>query len=166
MRCLWGDEHGYEGEFVKFVGALSYPKPVKGNRLPVLVGGQTAAALKRAAAYGTGWCGFNLTPAETMQAVNEIRQLRAAEGPRPRPSSSRSHRPTQPPRTTSSAIATRGSRSSISPPSSGSRSPPRPRRSSCSKISRGAGWNRPQDFERIDSRTHDVLNPWLARLPD
>jgi len=80
MRCLWGDEHGYEGEFVKFAGALSYPKPVKGNRLPILVGGQTGAALKRAAAYGTGWCGFNLTPAETAQAVNEIRQLRAAAG--------------------------------------------------------------------------------------
>jgi probable F420-dependent oxidoreductase len=80
MRCLWGDEHGYEGEFVKFASALSYPKPVKGNRLPILVGGQTGAALKRAAAYGTGWCGFNLTPAETAEAITEIRQLRAAAG--------------------------------------------------------------------------------------
>jgi probable F420-dependent oxidoreductase len=80
MRCLWGDKHSYEGEFVKFAGALSYPKPVKGKRLPILVGGQTGAALKRAAAYGTGWCGFNLTPAETAQVVNEIRQLRAAAG--------------------------------------------------------------------------------------
>ena len=80
MRCLWGDEHSYQGEFVRFQGALSYPKPVKGRRLPVLVGGQTAAALKRAAAYGAGWCGFNLTPDETAQAVAEIRKLRAANG--------------------------------------------------------------------------------------
>jgi probable F420-dependent oxidoreductase len=80
MRCLWGEEHSYEGEFVKFAGALSYPKPVSGNRLPVLVGGQSAAALKRAANYGDGWCGFNLTPEETAQMVNELRQLRRANG--------------------------------------------------------------------------------------
>jgi len=80
MRCLWGDEHGYEGEFVKFAGALSYPKPVNGNRLPVLVGGQTPAALKRAATYGSGWCGFNLTPAETAEAIRELRRLRTSAG--------------------------------------------------------------------------------------
>ena len=80
MRCLWGEEHSYQGEFVKFQGALSYPKPVKGNRMPVLVGGQAPAALKRAASYGDGWCGFNLTPDETAQAVAEIRKMRADNG--------------------------------------------------------------------------------------
>ena len=80
MRCLWGDQHDYSGEFVNFKAALSYPKPAGGSRLPVLVGGQSDAALKRAAAYGDGWCGFNLTPDETATAVKRIRELRTANG--------------------------------------------------------------------------------------
>lgn len=76
MRRLWGDERSdYAGEFVRFEGARSYPKPVAGEHLPVLVGGQTEAALKRAAAYGDGWCGFNLTPAETAEKINRLREL-------------------------------------------------------------------------------------------
>jgi probable F420-dependent oxidoreductase len=79
MRCVWSSGRSYSAEFVNFDGALSYPKPVKGA-LPVLVGGQTEAALKRAASYGDGWCGFNLTPAETAQAINRLRALLAANG--------------------------------------------------------------------------------------
>jgi probable F420-dependent oxidoreductase len=75
MRCVWGNGRSYSAEFVNFDGALSYPKPAKGAGLPVLVGGQTEAALKRAAAYGNGWCGFNLTPAETAQAIKRLRVL-------------------------------------------------------------------------------------------
>jgi probable F420-dependent oxidoreductase len=73
MRHLWGDRTSYSGEFVKFDGALSFPKPAQGARLPILVGGQTDAALKRAAAYGNGWCGFNLTPPETGNAIKRLR---------------------------------------------------------------------------------------------
>jgi probable F420-dependent oxidoreductase len=80
MRGLWGEQRAYSGEFVNFHGALSYPKPVRGAKLPILVGGQTEAALKRAAAYGTGWCGFNLTADETAQAISRIRELLAANG--------------------------------------------------------------------------------------
>jgi probable F420-dependent oxidoreductase len=80
MHCLWGEERNYQGEFVKFQGAISYPKPKAGSRLPVLVGGQSDAALKRAADYGDGWCGFNLTPDETAAAVKRIRELRVANG--------------------------------------------------------------------------------------
>jgi probable F420-dependent oxidoreductase len=80
MRCVWGNGRSYSAEFVNFNGALSYPKPVKGTGLPILVGGQTEAALKRAASYGNGWCGFNLTPEETAQAINRLRELLAANG--------------------------------------------------------------------------------------
>jgi probable F420-dependent oxidoreductase len=76
MRRLWGDERSnYSGEFVQFEGARSYPKPVAGERLPIFVGGQTDAALKRAAAYGDGWCGFNLTAAETAERIKRLREL-------------------------------------------------------------------------------------------
>jgi len=76
MRRLWGnDPSEYKGEFAQFEGARSYPKPINGGGLPVLVGGQTEAALKRAAAYGDGWCGFNLTAAETSEKINRLREL-------------------------------------------------------------------------------------------
>jgi probable F420-dependent oxidoreductase len=76
MRSLWGDARSeYKGEFVQFEGARSYPKPVTGARLPVLVGGQTEAALKRAAEYGDGWCGFNLTADETAEKITRLREL-------------------------------------------------------------------------------------------
>lgn len=80
MRCLWGDQRSYSGEFVNFEGALSYPGPTRGAKMPVLVGGQSEAALKRAASYGNGWCGFNLTPDETAQAITRLRQLLAENG--------------------------------------------------------------------------------------
>jgi probable F420-dependent oxidoreductase len=80
MRCVWGTGRSYSAEFVNFDGAVSYPKPIKGTGLPVLVGGQTEAALKRAASYGNGWCGFNLTPSETTQAIKRLRELLAANG--------------------------------------------------------------------------------------
>jgi probable F420-dependent oxidoreductase len=75
MRRLWSDQTSYSGEFVNFEGALSFPKPAQGTKLPILVGGQTDAALKRAAAYGSGWCGFNLTPPETADAIARLRNL-------------------------------------------------------------------------------------------
>ena len=84
MRSLWGDERSsYSGEFVRFENARSYPKPVRGHKLPVLVGGQTDPALKRAAAYGDGWCGFNLTPEETAQKIKRIRELMKVGGRKP-----------------------------------------------------------------------------------
>ncbi len=76
MRNLWGDERSsYSGEFVNFENARSFPKPVQGRGLPILVGGQTEPALRRAAAYGDGWCGFNLTPEETAKKIARLREL-------------------------------------------------------------------------------------------
>jgi len=81
MRNLWGDERSsYSGEFVSFENARSYPKPVQGRRLPILVGGQTEPALRRAAAYGDGWCGFNLTPEETAKKITRLRELMKGAG--------------------------------------------------------------------------------------
>jgi probable F420-dependent oxidoreductase len=80
MRCVWGSGRSYSAEFVNFDGAVSYPKPINGASLPVLVGGQTEAALKRAASYGNGWCGFNLTAEETEQAIKRVRALLDGNG--------------------------------------------------------------------------------------
>lgn len=85
MRRLWADESSsYSGEFVRFEKVLSFPKPARGGRLPILVGGQTEPALKRAAVYGDGWCGFNLGPNETAAKVKRLHELLKANGRHPR----------------------------------------------------------------------------------
>lgn len=80
MRTVWGKGRSYSAEFVNFDGVLSYPKPLNEGGPPVLLGGQTEAALRRAADYGDGWCGFNLTAGETAQAIRRLRELLAANG--------------------------------------------------------------------------------------
>ncbi|HEX4216879.1 MAG TPA: LLM class F420-dependent oxidoreductase [Acidimicrobiales bacterium] len=70
MRVLWGEEvASFEGEFVRFHEVRSYPKPVRGRRLPVFVGGNSDKALDRVVAYGDGWYGFNLSRDEATERV-------------------------------------------------------------------------------------------------
>ena len=65
MTCLWTDEVAtYQGEFVSFTGAVQLPKPVQSPRPPVIIGGQTPAALRRAARLGDGWSSWMLPPEE------------------------------------------------------------------------------------------------------
>jgi Luciferase-like monooxygenase len=45
------------------------PKPVHGRRIPVIVGGNSDAALGRVAAFGDGWYGFNLTAAAAAERI-------------------------------------------------------------------------------------------------
>jgi probable F420-dependent oxidoreductase len=79
MRKLWGDPvSAYQGEFVKFEGVRSYPKPVRGAGLPILFGGESTPALRRVAEYGNGWFGFNLTPDEAGVKIRKIEELLAA----------------------------------------------------------------------------------------
>ncbi len=55
MRALWADgEASYEGEFTSFSRAISRPKPVTGS-VPVVIGGHSEAAAKRAGRMGDGF---------------------------------------------------------------------------------------------------------------
>ena len=76
MRKLWGDPiSAYSGEFVKFEGVRSNPKPVRGADLPILFGGESGPALRRVAEYGNGWFGFNLLPDEATAKIRKIEEL-------------------------------------------------------------------------------------------
>ena len=66
MRTLWSDDvASFSGEFARFDGVRVNPKPVNGRRIPVVMGGNSDAALRRVAAFGDGWYGFNL-PADAV----------------------------------------------------------------------------------------------------
>ena len=82
MRSLWDDEHpAFHGRFVDFAGVDAYPRPVQ-RPIPIVVGGHTTVAYRRAVASGHGWYGFALTP-ET--AAASVEQLRAAASEVDRP---------------------------------------------------------------------------------
>ena len=55
MRALWAGPHAeYHGEFVDFDPATCTPRPVNGT-IPILVGGDTPAAIRRAARMADGY---------------------------------------------------------------------------------------------------------------
>src|SRR6478752_9691649 len=61
MRTLWRDDvASFSGEFVGFDSVRVNPKPVHDRRIPIVLGGNSDAALRRAAAWGDGWYGFNV----------------------------------------------------------------------------------------------------------
>ena len=61
---LWtSDTPCFEGEYVSFRDVAFEPKPVQKPHLPIWIGGDSDAALKRAARFGSGWWPF-LTPAK------------------------------------------------------------------------------------------------------
>ncbi|MCW2935658.1 MAG: F420-dependent oxidoreductase [Actinomycetia bacterium] len=85
MRALWSDPvASFDGEFVHFDAVRVNPKPVRG-RIPIVVGGNSDAALSRAASFGHGWYGFNLPAAAVAERVGALagqcaQQRRTIEG--------------------------------------------------------------------------------------
>ncbi|MGA1371212.1 MAG: LLM class F420-dependent oxidoreductase [Pseudomonadales bacterium] len=68
MKALWTQPIAeYAGKFVQIGRAWFNPKPVQTPHPPVIIGGESAAALARVAAFGDGWYGFDLTP-DTLSA--------------------------------------------------------------------------------------------------
>ena len=64
MRTLWrADPASYHGEFVGFESVRCNPRPRRGG-VPVIVGGNSDAALRRVVQWGDGWYGYNLPDVE------------------------------------------------------------------------------------------------------
>ena len=81
---LWYDEQpSFHGRFVDFEGIDAHPRPVQ-RPVPIVIGGHSPAAFRRAVARGHGWYGFAMTP-ETARACMD--GLREATGRVDRPAS-------------------------------------------------------------------------------
>ena len=76
MRTLWrNDVASHEGEFISFDRVRVNPKP-PGRRIPVVLGGNSDAALRRVAEWGDGWYGFNLDGVDSVaERVSALRKL-------------------------------------------------------------------------------------------
>jgi probable F420-dependent oxidoreductase len=84
MRAIWGETTlAFRGRFVSFSDVQAHPRPVQ-RPLPIVIGGRTPPAFRRAVQQGQGWYGFALDPAGTQRALDG---LRAAAQSRPRPAS-------------------------------------------------------------------------------
>ena len=71
ITSLWQDDLStHVGEFVSFANVVALPKPVQKPRPPILVGGQTRGALRRAARHGDGWISWQL-PADQIPAAHD-----------------------------------------------------------------------------------------------
>ena len=84
MRALWADDvTSFHGEFAGFDAIRVNPKPVRGRRIPIVVGGNSDAALRRAAAFGDGWYGFNLPAAAVAGRLGTLAEYCRERGREP-----------------------------------------------------------------------------------
>ena len=67
MQALWTQpKPAYQGPYVSFDGVQAMPRPVQ-TPIPIVVGGRTPPAYRRAVSKGHGWYGFGLDVAETQK---------------------------------------------------------------------------------------------------
>ena len=77
LRALWNDEKpAFSGDFVAFAGIDAHPRPVQRGGVPIVVGGASAGALRRAVARGNGWYGFAMDPATADRAIRGLEEAR------------------------------------------------------------------------------------------
>jgi len=79
---LRGEPTTLEGEFFRFEDALILPPP--DPAVPLVIGGRSDAALRRAALLGDGWLGVWCSPRRYAEVLGQIEQ-QAAERAFPRP---------------------------------------------------------------------------------
>jgi len=70
----------YHGKHFQLADCRLDPKPIQKPHLPILVGGHSNAALRRAARYGSGWYGFAIGPEQTVEVLTRLDKALAAEG--------------------------------------------------------------------------------------
>src|SRR5438067_3480301 len=72
LRALWSDDESFSGRFTKFEHARSYPKPVQDGGIPIVVGGHTKGAARRAGRIGNGF--FPARPDKLADLLDEMRR--------------------------------------------------------------------------------------------
>jgi len=84
MKLLWTQEEPqFKGEFCDFPQVRMYPKPVQKPHPPILIGGESVPALRRAGEVGDGWFGVNVTIEEARRKIERIKEYARAIGREP-----------------------------------------------------------------------------------
>ena len=81
MKELWTQEDpSYLGRFHSFSGMKFSPKPVQKPHIPLLIGGTSRAAVRRAARVGNGWHPTALDPETLSQRIRYLGERAQDEG--------------------------------------------------------------------------------------
>jgi probable F420-dependent oxidoreductase len=76
MELAWTQERvRYDGRHYRFADVSVTPKPAQPGGPPVLIGGNSPAALRRAARYGDGWHALMLLPHEIVEHRARLQAL-------------------------------------------------------------------------------------------
>jgi probable F420-dependent oxidoreductase len=80
IRALWTqDRAGFHGEFVNFDNCISRPRPVNGT-VPIVIGGHTKAAARRAGARGDAFFPGSATAGEISELMEVMKQTASEHG--------------------------------------------------------------------------------------
>lgn len=78
MRVIWRERRPtYRGRYVAFEGVQAHPRPVQQPLPPIVIGGHTPAAFRRAVEQGQGWYGFALDEDGTRRCLDGLRDAAA-----------------------------------------------------------------------------------------
>lgn len=81
LRKLWRDESSsYAGDHFAFKDAFSFPKPARPGGIPILIGGESNAAMRRVARHGDGWLPYNLPVDDAARTLGSLKEMTRAEG--------------------------------------------------------------------------------------
>jgi probable F420-dependent oxidoreductase len=78
LRALWDEPvPAFAGRFVSFSGVIERPRPVQRPHPPIVVGGHSPAAHRRAIEAANGWYGWELGLEDTAQALGALGEAAA-----------------------------------------------------------------------------------------
>jgi probable F420-dependent oxidoreductase len=81
LRVLWRDDHAsYDGRFVSFERVASLPKPVQAGGVPIVVGGSSEAAARRAGRHGDGFFPYVISPDDFAARAADVRAAAVEAG--------------------------------------------------------------------------------------
>jgi probable F420-dependent oxidoreductase len=84
LKTMWLDHaSSFEGEFFNFKDAYCYPKPARPGGVPIFVGGESKAALRRVAELSDGWLPYNLPVENAATVIGELKEMTRAAGRNP-----------------------------------------------------------------------------------
>jgi probable F420-dependent oxidoreductase len=85
-KRLWTEEViEHHGEFYDFESVMFEPKPVQKPHPPLVIGGESDRALRRAARHCDGWIGMSHTPETVVAQIEKLRAFEHEEGRAERP---------------------------------------------------------------------------------
>ena len=80
LRTLWNDPNPtHHGKFWSFENVQAMPRPVQEGGPPIVVGGNSSAALKRAVQFGQGWYGFAMNVEQSKVVVQNLNRMEGGE---------------------------------------------------------------------------------------